>query len=480
MFEDVRQVAMNKPAMLLHGSMVEAMLLAGMQAERDALDGRSVPTYRAGIEVSLHSISAMPGQQGVTLDAINDRTFVSMPGQVDIELSLHLAGDPNSEFSRIGLTLNAIAFDLSVERDTLITLPPSVQVQGSVVPAPTRAAALAAANAPSEVDVSRTEGALAFLLAPRIVASALGAMPAIALRSVYPNLAWEGGLSLHVVGPYLAIVPAGRCEIVADTGCPDRRSTPDWDIEAGSAAQQPELGEGGIEVPMRAHVPAREYPGGSWQPDPSIALYLPQAVLDSKFKDIYPAVEFHTQDSGFIGTSTEGVVGLEGVKVDLDGPKLGLHLGLEVHLSGKANLNVDVPCVGRVPLAYTTKLEIAPTSAKAFVGIELTWGGLSIRTMLEEVNIGTITIYVIFIPDYLIFAGGAGWLWGFILDRVVDRILAWNVRLAVQKAIEDASTKGNFKLIDFHDFFPWLPKGLKRASTHIGNDYVVWGVGQDG
>jgi hypothetical protein len=474
MLDQVAALAGHKPAMLVSQSMLSAMILYSMRSAYNTFNGRSVPTFSSGVEarlvsisVPLQSVAASLVDNGAGIKLALDRPF-------DIEISLHLVNQQIQEFSRVTLALSAVAFPLSERGGHLITTTPDATIVGNVTPHANRAAALATAGAPSVKDVERIEGALAFLIAPRVVAAALGTMAPISLRELYPNLVWSGDLEMHVELPYLVLIPEDG-HIAAQTGCPTEKAAPNWSIESGAPAAANGANGPEVSVPLHVTNPPQNARDGTSQGNPIIGLYLPQSVLDQKFKDIYPAVEFKHQDDAFLGTYTSGVVGLEGVRVDVDPARLGLSIGLDVHLSGKAEVNVDVPCTGRMPVAFTTKLKIDPTTAQAFVGVKLTWSKLSLVSYLEQVNIGAITIYVVLIPTWLLFAGGAGLVTAFFIDRVADRIVAWNARIAVQNAIEDASNKGNFDLIDFHKYFPWLSRDLE-PTTAAGANYIVYGV----
>jgi hypothetical protein len=324
-----------------------------------------------------------------------------------------------------------------------------------VHPSATRDAAIAATGIDPE-DLLRVEGSVAFVAGARLVSSALGEVPPINLKRLFPALSFDGLLELHTVDSSLLVIPE-RFALIGNPGCPKGDATvgvniiPQYPVESDEGAT------------WRHHTTLPQLAERRFQIDGAIAsTYLPKPFLDVHFGKTTPALAYRDSDNRFIGYDVALTAAVRGITVTIDPAEGGLRLALDFATWGIATANIDVPCVGRVDLAqvkFQMPKNNGTASVEALLRLAIDTGGrLLVVSELTRLDLGEAQADVQLFSKYLGMAGGKAAVIGFILDAVVGRVLAHNLPGLVFDAIKEAVNQHFFVLADLSGVLKYLDR----------------------
>ena len=136
-----------------------------------------------------------------------------------VTIALHVAGKTAFEFSRIEIDVANLKVKLIANAPNLLLSTPDFDVKGKVTPSSSRDDALSNYHI-QEDDLERIEGAMAYVMPRRVVASALSTMRSIDLAKHFPAFDLRGDWALHIVKDGLVIIPSGGIVIRENTDCP--------------------------------------------------------------------------------------------------------------------------------------------------------------------------------------------------------------------------------------------------------------------
>lgn len=329
----------------------------------------------------------------------------------------------------------------------------SSPVLAQVIPSSTRDAAIAASGISPE-DLLRVEGSIAYVASSRLVSSALGEVPPLDLKRLFPALSFEGELKLHLVDDSLLIIPE-RFALIGNPGCPK--------------------GDAMADVKITPRDPVKADKGMTWTHDvvlrpisdrycslsnALVSTYLPKPVLDLHFGKAMPAIAFRESGGGFIGYDVKITAAIRGAKVSIDPAVSGLRLKLDFETWGNATANIDVPCVGRMDLARAEfRMPINSNGAEIEVLLRPAVDAakrLIVVCELARLDLGEAQVDVRLIQRYLGLAGGESAVIGFIIDTVIGRVLAHNLPGLAFDVIRDAINQHFFVLVDLGGFVKYL------------------------
>jgi hypothetical protein len=188
----VKALAGNSPALVFSLDAFRGFLLNNFTNAVTRLRNASVPIEGfPNIEARFTGLTVNPVDFQVSLsDAGGNVHAVISPG-FQSTLALHVAGDPQSEFSTIAIDVANLQVGLTANAPSLMLGSPDFDVQGRVTPSASRAAALAKPGI-TEEDVVRVEGAMAYVMPRRVVASALATVSSVNLSEHFTAFELRG------------------------------------------------------------------------------------------------------------------------------------------------------------------------------------------------------------------------------------------------------------------------------------------------
>lgn len=393
-------------------------------------------------------------------------------------LALHVAGDPQSEFSTIAIDVANLQVGLTANAPSLVLGSPDFDVQGRVTPSASRAAALAKPGI-TEEDVVRVEGAMAYVMPRRVMASALATVSSVNLSEHFTAFELRGDWALHVVAGGLVVLPSGGISIRENTGCPLKDSVPDLatkpgprqDIDDTHYSWPITLGGVSPSVVRRANDRLDGFAG----------LYAPKPIWDARFSKVMPAIVYRENDNGFIGYDLTFTAALKYAGLRIDPARFGIVIDLDFLANGFAFLTVDVPCVGRSDLAYA-RFSCAPSKLSILLSFVLSPSGkLVLQSQIDSLNIGQVDATVSGFSRWLALAGGKAAVVGFIIDYVLKRVIEHNIPIKMRDAIRQEVNSKNFQLLDLEGLAAFTRYRLFNEVTYSGDsDSVLVGLMSNG
>lgn len=384
-----------------------------------------------------------------------------------VTLELQTADQPPIAFCTIDLDVSDVSLPLEGNGDLIHIRPSNSPIVARVNPSRTRDAAIAASGI-SPDDLLRVEGSVAYVAGARLVSSALGEVPPIDLKHLFPALSFSGSLELHSIDGSLLVIPE-RIALIGNPGCPN------GDAMAGVSIipQNPDRAGDGMTWTNQVVLPqlaARHFVTA----DSIASTYLPKPVLDVHFGKTTPALAYRDSDNGFIGYDIQLTAAIRGIQVTIDPAAGGLRLELDFATWGIVTANIDVPCVGRMDLAQA-KFQMPKNNGTAAVEALLrlaldTGGRLLIVCEMSRLDLGEAQVDVQLFSKYLGMAGGKAAVVGFILDGVIGRVMAHNLPGLVFDAIKDLVNQ-HFLCCqisaDFSNISTVLLMSQRLVATHI-------------
>jgi len=476
---DVKAIAGNQPALVFSLKALRGFLLNNFKDSVERLQNTSVPVEGySNIEAKFSGLSTNPQSFNLALSDAGGQIKAEITPGFQATIAIHVANAPQKEFSTIGIDVSDLAVRLSVAAPNLILGGPDFDVTGSIVPSATRAAAL---NDPgiTEEDVERIEGAMAYVMPRRVVASALSTIRSIDLAKHFTAFELRGTWALHVDAGGLVIIPADGIVIREDTGCPLKDSVPDISTQSGTRT---DISETQYSWPVvTGGIPPVVVRIASDRKDGFASLYAPRSVWDTKFSKTMPAIVYRENDNGFIGYELTFTASLRYVRLRIDPARFGIVIDLDFLANGSVFLTVDVPCVGRSDLAYA-RFSCAPSSLSILLSFVLSpTGKLVLESQVDRLSIGGVDATVSGFSRWLALAGGKAAVIGFIIDYVLKRVIEHNVPIKMRHAIKQEVNSKNFQLLDLEQLAAFTSYQMFNEVTFSGNvDSVLVGLMSDG
>ena len=416
----VKALATNNPALVFSLDAFRGLLLNNFTTAVTRLRNASVPIEGfPNIEARFTGLSVDPVNFQVSLSDAEGVVHAAITRGFQASLALHVAGEPQSEFSIIKIEVANLRVGLTASAPRLMLGGPDFDVQGRVVLSASRAAALAKSEI-TEKGVVRVEGAMAYVMLRRVVASALATVNSINLAEHFGAFELRGDWALHVVNGGLVVLPSGGIVIRENTGCPLKDSVPDLSTEPGPRQEINDthylwpITTGGV----RASVVRR----ANDRIDGFAAIYAPKPIWDARFSKMMPASVYRENDNGFIGYDLTFTAALKYMGLRIDPTRFGIVIDFDFVANGFAFLTVDVPCVGRSHLAYA-RFFCARSNLSILLSFVLSRSGkLVLESQIDSLNIGRVDAIVNGFSRWLALAGGKAAVVGFIIDYVLKRV----------------------------------------------------------
>jgi hypothetical protein len=472
--DEVAKLAGDKGALILSSEMVTGLIARHFEAANNALLGNSVPAA-PDVTIVEARFDQLQTNSGNPLDFKiiekgNDFFIISDQG-FSLSITLHVQGDPNLAFSILIIDVSEISIAITAGSGAIIMGAPDFTASGRVDDTvSTRQAALNASGISLDT-LLRIEGSLAFMMAHRIVASALGKIRTILLKDLFPGVQLNGTITLASVLNSIILIPAEGLSVTGPSGCPDTDTAPDLQL-----GYQP---TGATEWDFqKINVPALKQYNISSPADGVAAVYLPRQILEKDFGKVQPGAIYRDRSDTFIGWELEFTASLRKIGVDIDPARFGVVIRFTIECSGYAALNVDVPCVGRMDLA-TARLTMDPSQLDILLRFAvIDEGQLVLRSEIDRLDMGTARVSVSAFSKWLSAAGGYAAAMAVITDIIIGKVLAHNVPLKIRDAIKKELNFRNLLAIDITPYISFFTQFINfRAATFSGDqNSIVIGI----
>jgi len=441
--KEVADLAGNKPALAFSNEAFRGFLLNNFlkTLELAGSDGAPVDGFPL-ITLRFLGLDVEPAQFQIKLTDRAGSIICEVTPPFTAQFSLHVTGQPKLEFSRLAIDVADLRVTITVSAPLLSLGTPDYSARGSIQESPSRADAIAAGI--SEQDISRIEAALAFVLPRRIVNSAFSTISSLNLADHFTALELSGTWAVSLVSDGLVIIPSGGVYLTPNKECPVG-GVPDLEITPG-VMTNPKKGEyswslsskGGGPVVHRANDHSRGF----------ASLYAPKSLWEQRFSKVMPGFLYREQGNGFIGYNLAFNCGFEYIALSIDPARYGIVIALQLLVDGTVFANIDVPCVGRMDLAYA-RFGIEKSNLSILIGFDLSGDGqLQLKGSIDKLDIGKCEATVSLFGRWLALAGGEAAVIGFIIDYVLKRVVEHNVPIKIRHAVEKEVNEKNFTLLD--------------------------------
>jgi len=475
----VKALAGNNPALVFSVDAFRGFLLNNFTNAVTRLKSASVPIEGfPNIEAKFVGLTVDPSHFQVSLSDAGGVVYATISPAFQASLALHVVGDSLSEFSIIAIDVTNLKVGLTANAPFLMLGGPDFDVRGTVTASGTRAAALTV-HGITEEDVIRIEGAMAYVMPRRVVASALATVSSINLAEHFTAFELRGNWTLHVVNDGLVVLPSGGIVIREHTGCPLKDSVPDLSTEPGPRQDVDDTHYSWPITP--GGVPAAVVRRANDRLDGFAALYAPKSIWETRFSKVMPAIVYRENDNGFIGYDLTFTAALSYVGLRFDPARYGIIVDLDFLANGFAFLTVDVPCVGRSDLAYA-RFSCAPSNLSILLSFVLSPSGkLVLESQIDALNIGQVEATVSGFSRYLALAGGKAAVIGFIIDYVLKRVIEHNIPIKMRDAIRQEVNSKNFQLLDLEGLAAFTRYRVFNEVTYSGDtDSILVGLMSNG
>ena len=482
----LKKFADANPAFVLSFDALRALLFTNFEKTARRLDKKSVPIEGfPEIEARFIGSSVNPNECALYPSRVNGFVVVEVAPDFTATIALHVAKNKNLEFSRIDIEVSNLKFRVTASAPNLLLGAPDFDVRGDIGLSKTRQKALKDSNVNVD-DVMRIEGAMAYVMPRRIVASALSTISSINLAERFTAFELRGDWTLYLVDCNVVILPSGGIIFKDDVGCPIKDSAPGLSTKVDGMQIDSETNNGtyneahysspitfeGVTVPLVRKV-RNEDIGFA-------ALYAPKPIWDARFKKVLPGIVYQEKNNGFIGYDLEFTVGLKYVNLEIDLKQAGMVIEFEVVVSGTVFLTVDVPCVGRSDLGY-----VRFSCETSNLGILLSFvlqpnGKLVLESQINQLKTGKVDATVRLFSRWLVLAGGKSAVTGFITDYVLKRVIEHNLPFKIRDAIKQELNSKNFELLDFEELAMFTSYGFNVVTFSGDEDSVLVGLKSDG
>jgi hypothetical protein len=460
----------NRGAMLISGAAINSAVLDSLRKAAFGLAGRSVDTLHPKVTARFDAISVSKSQLIATLIKENNSTFVKVTPNFDLTLSLVYTADPQYRYAE--LVFNVVDIRLSVRvdgSDVRFQLEePKITASFSDNPAGSRDDAIAKSGIdPNEL--LRVEGSFAYGTGARLVSSAIGKLPPLGLRELFPAIDFSTMVEIAVVDGCLAIIPE-TMSLLEFVGCPQGNPA-NGIVVAPQSPQRPTEDSQEWDFYTKPNISNLKKPNAQI---PFTAIHLPRDILNARFGKVAPAVSFRERNNGFIGYDVQITGAVKEITVSIDEVLGALRLRLGFQAWGTLIADVDLPTIGRVDLA-TARIELPENNGQAnieaLVRLAVDSGGqLLATTEIALIELGKARVVLDLFGKYLSAAGGKAAVAGFLLDAVIGRIIAHNIPPIVSQVICENLDKNFFVLTSL--------KGLSQYVDQLPNSPAFSGDSQ--
>lgn len=458
----------EKPAMVLSGKFVRALLLQRLQAAATAFGGQTIGTKHDLVVAQFEGLTSdgKPLEPSAIVAKLGSHIGGSLEVDVEppFEFSIRLAyqGDLSKTFVRFVFTVPQLKFHLRGIGTALRFAMVPVEVRVStLLDDIEREEALRASGIDAD-ELLRVEGIFAYGTGDSLLNSVFGNLRDIDLVALFPTVTFGGELfvratntddetgsaeALLVVPEFFSLSTLGTCSphsavegaIVTTTKPRDAGATDgsrSWDFNA-----------------LIENRPASLPAANTERPD--AGLFLPRALLDQHFGSLTPAINYEESDSGFVGYTIRATASITGVQVMLQPGALRLNLRFKLWALGR--LNIEVPCVGRQSFA---ELEARlPENGEADVSVDLRVAldsGARVLLLSEVVglNLGKASVNLSLLGP-LGRTLGANY-WGYVADFIIGRVIQNNLPGMVFDAIRNTVDRHYFIVADLRKYLGFI------------------------
>ncbi len=462
----------NRPALVISEDALRGMILSNFRDAVAKMTAVSVPIEGyPSVALRLVGLSSPVDQFTVHLEAAAPPISTAKIGVVakidpgfTAEFALHSTSDAALEFSRIFLTVGNLASTITARAPLLNLGTVDFDVQGEVVKAASRPDALAAGV--GEIDVQRIEGALAYVMPHRLVASAYATISSINLAELYPALQISGVWEVELVQGTLLVVPTDGIDIVGK-GCACAGDPAELKIVIDPPDHQEETTYDWSGTAQG--IPPFQLSNADPNASGFVALYAPKPMLEQRFDDVQPAFTYHESDNGFLGYDLTILLRFTYVALRVDQTRFGLVIDFNVISDGSAFANVDVPCVGRSDVGYA-RFTSEPTKLSLFVGLAKGPSGeLDFTCQIDTLDIGDFHATVDVFGRWLAAAGGQAAVVGFLLDKIAGRAIEARLPGVMADGIRSAVGSRSFRLMALKPLLTYVPSYGFNTITYSGD-----------
>lgn len=458
----------EKPAMVLSGKFVRALLLQGLQTAASTFSGQTIGTKHNLVVAQFEGLSAdgKPLDPSVIIARLGSHVGGSL--EVDVEpsfaFSIRLAfqGDLSKTFVRFVFTVPQLKFRLSgvgtVLKFAMVPVEVKVVTQVDTVE---REEALRASRIDRD-ELLRVEGIFAYGTGDALLNSVFGNLRDIDLAALFPTVTFGGELfvratntddetgsaeALLIVPEFFSLSTLGNCSphsavegaVITATAPRDAGATDSlrsWDFNARIENEPAALPVANAERP-------------------DAGLYVPKTLLDQQFGSLTPAINYEESDSGFVGYTIRATASITGVQVTLQPGALRLTLKFKLWAFGR--LNIEVPCVGRQNFAeLEAKL---PESGEADVSVDLrvaldSGARVLLLSEVAGLNLGKASVNLSLLGPLGRTLGGN--YWGYVADFIIGRVIQNNLPGMVFDAVRNAVDRHYFVIADLRKYLGFL------------------------
>jgi hypothetical protein len=462
--QETEAAAGHQPAVAIAMELIDQIVVGSLRRAAEAFAANNVLNgadfnVAPEIEIAVVDISVQPSDLHANAVPIDwDRLRFDFQPNFSFVLALRYEGDSTLEFSRIPFTIADGQVECTAEDSWLRFGQPNATTTTAVQMSATRAAAIAAAGI-AEVDVVRAEAAFGVILPEKIVQSLLATIPDFNLRDLFPSVELLGRLGFHMTATgHLLVIPEDGISLIAPPGCPRVQVEPDADFELERRTGTGQAASWRYRNPV---FPAPAVRPPRWI-DGHVALYMPHTLVKAEFGTILPSLTYRSRGGGMIGYAISITVRFASFGVTIDPATASVRVDIEFLADGRAEANVDVPCVGRQKVAAAT-VEIARSTLVLRLAFDVNRDGrLVVVPSVEDMRIGQVTASVRFFQRFLALAGGGGFIEGFILDTVIARVLENNIPIKIRERLREEVRSRTFPLADLGEMGSYLRNGLDR------------------
>jgi hypothetical protein len=429
------------------------------------IDGFSAIEVRFdGVDVDINRFDVNLSQTGEFVDAKISPPFKG-------KFSIHVAGDPQLLFSRFTIKVDHLRVRVGVRAPYLELGSPEYDAVGDVHINPTERTNALATSGVIEEHLARLEGALAFVMPKRVMSSAFATFSSIDLTKHFTALDIRGSWDLTLVSGGLVIHAADGIFIKENNGCPTHDSLPGFGVDPGSRV----VGNPGEYswpyTPIR--VPGPSVHNADNRNNGLVSLYAPLPVWEARFGKAMPAVTYHEAGNGTLGYDLTLTAGLKYAGLTIDPSRNGIVVDLTIDTRGFLYATFDVPCVGRVDIAYS-RFSVPQSSVSILVSFVLeAEGKLLLQASVDRLDIGTCVAQVDVFGKYAAAAGGEAHIIGLIADNILKRVIEHNVPIKLRDAIKQEVNSKNFQLLDLEELAQYTDMSRFTHVSYSGSPASV-------
>lgn len=467
-------------AMLISGAAINSAVLDSLRKAAFGLTGSSVDTLHPKVTARFDAISVNEVQLVAELVEEYGSVFVKVSPNFDLTLSLVYTADPNYRYAEIIFSVVDIRLSVRVDgSDVRFQLEdPRITASFSDKPIGSRSAAIAKSGI-DENELLRVEGSFAYGTGSRLVTSAIGKLPPLGLRELFPAIEFSTTIELAVVDKCLAIIPE-TMSLLELVGCPQGNAA-DGIVVSAQTPQKPTEDSKQWEFYTEPNLSSLKKPNAQ---TPFTAIHLPRDILNARFGKVAPAVSYRERDNGFIGYEVQITGAVKEISVSIDEALGALRLRLGFQAWGTLIADVDLPTIGRVDLA-TARIELPENNGQAnieaLVRLAVDSGGqLLATTEIALIELGKARVVLDLFGKYLSAAGGKAAVAGFLLDAVIGRIIAHNIPPIVSQVIRENLDRNFFVLTRLKGLSQYIDR-LPNSPTFSGNSqFALLGSNYEG